>query len=113
MVPGTELYYVSLSCWRRHSWCPPRAPLLTTVPSSPLHKCCSNQLMPETMSGDLPLADGCTFPKDAWAVIPPPQGGQCFSHTGVPFPQGGVTLKCDLCSRAFSLPQSSLQLDFI
>lgn len=22
MVPGTDLYYVSLSCWRRHSWCP-------------------------------------------------------------------------------------------
>lgn len=53
---------------------PPRVPLVTTGPSPLLQNYCSNQLISEVISGNLPLADGCIFPKDTWAVIPPNQG---------------------------------------
>lgn len=74
VVLGTYPYYASLSFWGRHCWCPIQGNSVDLCAQSPAHKCCGNQLMPETISGDLPLTDGCTFPKDMWQLYPYPNG---------------------------------------
>ena len=84
--------------------------------------------MPETISGDLPLTDGCTFPKDMWKLYPHPNGasaslihrclslkaGYLWSVTYTPEPShspGGLHWTSSLLSPApsYSVPPTPLQ----